>query len=762
MTMRGREPGNDDFEQARSGTIYWTLSLYIEPDRVAGVLRDDESAEPIEPEVFRRAQMRHRPSLALRNAIDPLFNDIADREVQGELQECLLAATDRDADTMDEAGELIRARERIVFQLPPSTRWTTEGVCYEAHPPHLDDPRLMHLRRFWLSHNNGALSYHLSFSHHYGEIFGEDGASRSGYDPSTYYFLSLLQKLAAPKEYVLGEKLLERQLQPEPAYANVFEDGLDLDPLDRISVTREGRAPQRFWPFVRDAFDRDAQALFKRLASALPGGKTKEAGLADALISMVPFVEVPGLKMPKARFMFMFNDERFFDRLMPRGDDGVTSLPRKAMVRDGCYADYQRRIEALSRDAENRRPSVVHLGDPGRPPRPRESADVDFWTWATVRPEYAAALAGGRFAASRAADAPPVVLAPDDTEGLRSAIRGGTCVLLPTPDVGGAPEPVSIPAYEHGRADCLDYLFLSGFNQNIIDFMNQDPSEILDSIDPIYPDSEEQSDEHFFVRYANHRAMITYVPRSRSLEIGNDYIGTCPYAFLIHAMALHNEFLARGHEDRSRARIERITAMTEGREPRASDALALLSIRERLEGPLHEQAETAINKAKLAVYAEYERFRHVNPFRYDTERDVFAKLEALRGTDRKQAAMALAIESLEDHASDLQRRHQAAADRMAASRNTRLDILLGSMGIFGAGQMIYWIGEKAAAWPDNVPKPILFMTGPPIPGRVVTGSNRLGEAIMGGVEVVMALAAFLFMLFLLYVIVTTLKGPPEE
>ena len=33
--------------------------------------------------------------------------------------------------------------------------------------------------------------------------------------------------------------------------------------------------------------------------------------------------------------------------------------------------------------------------------------------------------------------------------------------------------------------------------------------------------------------------MITYVPKSRSLETGNDYIGACPYAFLIHALALH-------------------------------------------------------------------------------------------------------------------------------------------------------------------------------------------------------------------------------
>lgn len=30
--------------------------------------------------------------------------------------------------------------------------------------------------------------------------------------------------------------------------------------------------------------------------------------------------------------------------------------------------------------------------------------------------------------------------------------------------------------------------------------------------------------------------------------MGNDYIGTCPYAFLIHVLSLHNEFLARESE----------------------------------------------------------------------------------------------------------------------------------------------------------------------------------------------------------------------
>ena len=67
------------------------------------------------------------------------------------------------------------------------------------------------------------------------------------------------------------------------------------------------------------------------------------------------------------------------------------------------------------------------------------------------------------------------------------------------------------------------------------------------------------------------------------------------------------------------------------------------------------QAAVTFNQAKLAEFAQYERFRHANPFRYDTERDVFKKLEELRGVSRKNKALSLAIQSLEDHASDLAR-----------------------------------------------------------------------------------------------------------
>ncbi|HUD30952.1 MAG TPA: hypothetical protein VMQ93_18955 [Novosphingobium sp.] len=738
MAMRGGWQDAQGYETARPGTLYWTLSLYINPGRVAAAA--GQPGTPLRHQQFGAMQERHLPSLLLRNAIDPLFNDIAEREVLGEVQEHLLAAVDAPAlppgadhrARRKAAEKAIRAHERLIFTPPPSVQWTTEGVTYEAAPPGLGDERVVRFRRFWLAHNNGALSYHLGFSHHYASL--QDDGDAAGYDPATFYFLSLLQKLAAPKEFELGE-----HWKPGVT-ASVFEENLGIAPLDQLTVTGPGHPPERFWPFVRRRMIEDAERLFDRLTAQQ--GTQRARDLAVHLVDEVPFIEVPGLTVPKSRFMFLLHDERFFKRLMPLDPATGESATRKLMVQDECYLPYQDEL-AKRIDAADAGDGIVRL-------------DGSYWNWATTQPHYAQWIRGRRPVLRRAGGGNFRTV-----EQLAAAIRIGAAER--TTDENHAPlsvpRAVRIPAFEPRRTDCLDYLFLSGFNQNIIDFMNQDTSEILDSIDPIYPDSDEQSDERFFVRYANHRAMVTYVPRSRSLETGNDYIGTCPYAFLIHALALHNEYLAREHEAKSMARIERIewlVARDDQRLPLSPDALALEESEGLAGSDVFVRAETAINQAKLAEYQEYERFRYSNPFRYDTERVVFTRLEGLRGTQRKKEALALAVASLEDHASDLQRRHQDEAAKAGARRDTQLNILLGGTGVFGAGQMIYWIGETAAGDPDaqppKPPEPVhLDFVG--LPDVVLQG-----QAIMDWTEALMFYALIFFVPFFFYVFGSAIWG----
>lgn len=626
------------YETAEDGTLYWTLSFYIEPKKVAAVMG---RTAPVRPDLFRQCQRRHLPSRALRDAINPLFNDIADRETQGDVHEFLLAAEAGDG-TAETADDTARDHDDLTFCLPETIEWQTEGSCFEANPPQLSEPRLVQLRRFWMSHNNGALSYHLSFSHRYG---GEHG-----YTPATFYFLSCLQKLAAPKEYCLS---LDPQAdQDEEIWKDVFQPNLGIAPLDGITVARGDEVPERFWPFVRRQFDRDAGQLFERLAGGADRPPRSSETYADRLMELVPFIEVPGLKVPKSRFMFVFHDKRFFGRLMPVHPQTGETVARKLMVRPECYLPYQRELARLKKVAGRGSARRVCLGPP-------------YWQWVTDRPDV------------------------DPSEP--SALASEPC-----------------------RTDCLDYLFLAGFNQNIIDFMNQDTSEILDSTDPLYPAEGADADECFFVRYANHRAMITYVRSSRSLEIGNDYIGTCPYAFLIHVLALHNEFLGRAHEMANLASIR--------------------AIENHIENRLFDQAEQMINEIKLDEFRAFERYRYANPFRYDTEREVFEKLEDLRGVSRKKNAIAAAVRNLEDHAADLQRRQEK-------SRDIRLNVLLGGLGVFGAGQMIYWIGEKAignAAGDD--PRPVMFLR---------KGDGVLGDWILSLTELVIAVFTVIFVIYLL-------------
>ena len=758
MTLRGERASEGEYEGALDGTVYWTLSLYVEPEAVAAAL-DLENGTTIEPEVVRRVQMRHLPSSALRNAIDPLFNDIADRETQGEVHEFLLAASSADCASMDEAAALVRECEDIIFEVPRSISWETEGVRFHAHPADLDHLRLLKLRRFWFAHNHGGLSYHLSFSHYFGSFRDEDGDQRDGHDPATYYFLSMLQKLGAPKEYALSPGILDRISREPESSVEVFGQGdLGIAPLDNLRVRGKSGETRRFWSFVKERFETDARNLFPRLADQVPGKAGVADGFEKKLLDLVPVIEVPGLKLPKLRFMFMIQDSQFFDRLLPSSVEENGGVSQSQMVNDLCYAPFQARIADLKKSRGSSATTEIHLGGPDEPMRPGARAQPDFWTWVETRPEYGEALAAGMFARTTSGQKEdgtdcPTGLEPipeGDLKGLAEAMRAGQCFEVR--DETGRPlaRPVRhyLPAFEPGRTDCLDYLFLAGFNQNIIDFMNQDTSEILDGIDPLYPPRDRSTDERFYVRYANHRAMITYVPKSRSLEIGNDYIGTCPYAFLIHVLALHNEFLARSHEEKSLARIERIGALVAGRQPRDSSATRALEKREPLpDSDDYTKAEIAINQAKLAEFREYERFRYANPFRYDTERAIFHKLEELRGTIRKKRALTLALESLEDHAADLERRHQRLADEASARRETRLNILLGGTGVFGAGQMIYWMGELAlgdAKTGEAAKKLALLPEGP-----------ETGKAILWATELAMWVSLFVFVPLLLWIVFDT-------
>lgn len=680
-------------ERAQDGTAYWTVSLYVGVDALLAQFPDYDEVLQHGPAA---AQLRHLPSVALRNTVDPLFNDIADREFLGRPRDFLFAAGLGMADPASgEAWSLAAAkrallRERqLTITLPGEFGWTTEGVSFRCHFG-ADEERRLQLRRFWFVHSDGALSYHLSFSHHF--------RGRDEECVRSYYFLSLLQKLVAAKEFLLAEALQEQLAQdptrrwtPLPATDGSVSGPLGIDPLDRMRVRDAGEADGAlFWHYVRDLFVADARLLLGQVLACPQADAAAASGLAT-LLKPKDVIEVPGLQMPRCRYLFHIDDRRLFNRLLPLHPLSGDPVPRKRMVREGCYKPYRAAIRRLMRGGGGVPAETVHLGTPAgtRPPPHFDWAELDLGG------PYDEAIASGFFIG---AVGKPI----DNHADFQRGVWAGSVRQCRDDETGEPCEPfvLDIPAYERGRGDCLDYMFLAGFNQNIIDWLNQDTSEILDSLDPIYPTQELQEGERFFVRYANHRGMITYVNGSRSLEVGNDYLGTCPYAFLIHVVAMHNEFLTKDHEQRSVTAIAGIAA--------AVDVL------EGEPGPHPDnhpegwrdaaQVESDINRLKRDSYERYERHRYLNIFRYDTEALVFARLADLRGTEWRGVAIDKALATLEEYAEDVARR-QKDEDRAAREHHERrVKGLIGTLGIVSGGSFLFNVagflrGREAGAGP---------------------------------------------------------------
>jgi len=556
------------YQDARDGTLYWTLSFYL-PARLVGPQRP----EPAVGDDTRR----------LREAIEPLFNDIADRSSwEGKVEDRMFAAA---------------PAERLRLRMPAHVRWSTEGRRFEVAVPEPLRERGAGLRRFWYQHGNGAISWHLSFDYFYGDDLAKETRT-PGHPALTYYFMSLLQKLAWPKEFRGGEGT--------PSTDALV--GIEVRRHDAEGADAAGW--QGFWTFVEMLFRQDCARLLDTVCMReLAHDPTAGAGpqvpvaLADFIEYLLgenrhPSIEISGLHHHECRSLFFVHDPALFNLIQPVDADTGAIVKRRERVRDRDYQQYPAHIrdEALveaSRDADGGR--TILLGTR---------------YWETVRP------AGDREAESR-----------------------------------------------------LACLFLAGFNQNIIDFMNQEASEVLDSLDPIYPNSDDQEEEGFFIRYANPRSMITYVKRSRTLEVGNDWIGTCPYAFLIHVLAMHNEALTRAQEKDTFGTIGRI--------------------RDRIAARQFEEAEKTINAIRIAAFEVYERHRYHNPFRYDTERDVFESLEQLRGTSRRKQAYEMGLASLEEQNRDLTRELEQIEDKAQRRREFGLAILFGLLGVSGVIQVLY-------------------------------------------------------------------------
>lgn len=601
-TMEHSQPLN---QKAKDGTLYWTLSFYFPIDRINSseegcdrVRRGDPSHNT---EVLENADVTKATRL-MRNAIEPLFNDIADRSRLGEVNDYLFAGK-KNTQTVN--------REYVIkLQMPKIVAWTTEGKEYRVEIPENHRQREVGLSTFWYLYGNGSMSWHLSFSVYYKEDLQRD--LREGV-PSTYYFLSLLQKLAWPKEFVCPQ-----------AEGKPVSEETTIDQLVAMIVKPPKGPQQTFWKYVESLYEGD-----RDLIETIHGGNGKPYDFT-ILSPRQRSLEVPGLSYHDNRSLFFVHDSELFALIQPKNKNGELESRRKH-VSNREFAKYPALVANLASKKSSKETGVVFL-------------DKAYWGEVLGRSEPA--VSSEDF---------------DEQDDLFLMQRS---------------------AYSSECKRRLAYLFLAGFNQNIIDFTNQEASEVLDSLDPIYPNSDEQMEEGFFIRYANPRAMITYVPRSRSLEVGNDYIRTCPYAFLIHVLSMHNEVLTRGQELTTFKAIRDVGSFVERAEAarRSGEPLDLEEFGKK---------ECKINRVRLDAFEIYDRHRYVNPFRYDTERDVFDELERLRGTSRLKSIHDVALSSLEEHMQDLDRIRREYEAKQAKNAEQRITVLFIVLGVVGAIQTIF-------------------------------------------------------------------------
>jgi hypothetical protein len=260
---------------------------------------------------------------------------------------------------------------------------------------------------------------------------------------------------------------------------------------------------------------------------------------------------------------------------------------------------------------------------------------------------------------SRGCDADPVSVPPRPTSGGTLVYRQAELAACPPED--------------------LAHYFLSGYFQNVIDFLRQDLSEVQDGIDPIYPPAGVRDDASHFIVYATPSALYEVVSSSRSLNVGRGWIGTCPYLFLVHLMTLHNEDLVHRYENRVRdliKHLEEIRLLGADPDPRwyangRSDATF-----ERF------------RRFRLETFEEVQRHRYFNVLRYDTERAFYESIEEVRGIRQREQYWAQVVADLEHTVDDLRAARQQHAD-------SRRNALLAAVAVIGLLQVAFEILDYA-------------------------------------------------------------------
>jgi hypothetical protein len=541
LALRGRRPGR----------LHMTLSFPIAHERIEELVCDGRAIYWNRELLARLAGATgYEDSRRLGQAIEPLFNDIADRRRGLFIQDFLLDTPSLPTQTLDddarEDGQNLCDEIELAF--PADVEWETEGDHFRlrlARPPVLR----ARVRAFWVAHSDTSLTWHLSLELPY------------GHDHAHYYALSLLQKAVFPTEGTqwLSEGAMGLQVRSTHA-------------LPGVAHSLPGYAAALFDLHARSLFD-GIRAMLER--HGVDACKLQDASLWERLLAgPARDAREPGQTGDvtpaelQCRALFLLEDPYFFELLKP-------GIRRAAATFEGLHEFEERPVGQADR-------------------RQREKREYAY--------DEAQLLAG---------DVPPA----------------------------------------H-----LDYYFLAGFLQNIVDFLRQDVSELQDGTDPIYPPADvEDGDSHFLV-YATQNTIYEIVSGSRSLEVGRGWIGTCPYLFLVHLMTLHNEALVRRYE-----RMVRDLIRTLERHELLDAGGGLVP--DRYSSRAADLAFEEFRRFRLDTFNRIAKHRYFNVLRYDTERMFYESIETVRGINQREEYWAKVVGDLEKTVDDLRGNESQKSER---------------------------------------------------------------------------------------------------
>ncbi len=191
---------------------------------------------------------------------------------------------------------------------------------------------------------------------------------------------------------------------------------------------------------------------------------------------------------------------------------------------------------------------------------------------------------------------------------------------------------------------------LAGIVTNVMDFPQQDVSELRDSLDPVLRSED-------LVMFNHPRFVYEFTAKSRSFDAMKDCLGACPYLLLIHLLVTYNERLLHNAEDQ----FARLVYGQDGVKNVRVKPLAGLF--EMLEGTHLIKDQETLND-RLTIFRNLELPSIPNVFRYYSERLAFEKVGHARGLVSRRERFDALLSRYESSMRDLQALAQLRSERL--------------------------------------------------------------------------------------------------